>query len=149
MKEGTSAVLFQSGLDETCRLILWSAIAICEMFNISWHMGENLMRDDSENHFEGPIIPFGAMVDIIRFLRKKSQGSTNLVRKSCQEYPSDVHRLREESGKETLWLRILRHARRLHAKELRKSNKGEISFSRSQMGQQNCQQGIMKSENQL
>ena len=36
-KEGTSAVLLQSGLDEKgCGLILWNAIAICELSKTCW-----------------------------------------------------------------------------------------------------------------
>ena len=33
-------------------LILWNAIAICEMFKISWQMGKHFMKDDSENHLK-------------------------------------------------------------------------------------------------
>ena len=31
-------------------LILWNAIAICEMSKTSWQMDKDLMKDDSENH---------------------------------------------------------------------------------------------------
>ena len=42
--------------------------------------------------FEGPVIPFGPMVEnIIRFLHETSQDSTNLARKFYQEYSSDMH----------------------------------------------------------
>ena len=44
-------------------LVLWNAVAICEMSKTSWQMGEHLMRGDSENHLKAPVIPFGAMVD--------------------------------------------------------------------------------------
>ena len=37
-----SAVLLQSGLDEDGGLILWNAIAICEMSKTSWQMGKSL-----------------------------------------------------------------------------------------------------------
>ena len=64
VKEGTSAVLLQSGLDQTNGgLIPWNAIAICEMYKTSWQMGKLLTRGDSENHAKGPVIPFGAMVE--------------------------------------------------------------------------------------
>ena len=36
VKESTSAALLQSGLDEKWWLILWNAIAICELFKTSW-----------------------------------------------------------------------------------------------------------------
>ena len=44
-------------------LILWNAVAICEMFKISWQMGEHLVRDDLENHLKDRFIPFGATVE--------------------------------------------------------------------------------------
>ena len=44
-------------------LIFWNAISICEIFKISWETGKHLLKGDSENHFEGPVIPFGAMVE--------------------------------------------------------------------------------------
>ena len=43
-------------------LILWNAIAICEMSKTSWQKGKLLMKDDLENHSKGPFIPLGAMV---------------------------------------------------------------------------------------
>ena len=42
-------------------LVLWIAIAICELFKTSWQTGKHFMRDDLENHLKGPIITFGAM----------------------------------------------------------------------------------------
>ena len=44
-------------------LILWNAIVICEMSKTSWQMGKHLMSGDLENHFKGPVGPFGAMVE--------------------------------------------------------------------------------------
>ena len=40
--------------------ILWNAIYICEKSKTSWQMGEQPMRDDSENHSKDGIFPFGA-----------------------------------------------------------------------------------------
>ena len=45
------------------RHILWNAFAICEMFKTSCQMGNHLMKGDLENHFKGPVIPFGSMVE--------------------------------------------------------------------------------------
>ena len=39
IKEGTSAVLLQSGLDEKCGLILWNFTATCETYKTSCLMG--------------------------------------------------------------------------------------------------------------
>ena len=43
--------------------IPWNAILICEMFKISYLMGRLHMRDVVGNHFKGPIIPFGSLVE--------------------------------------------------------------------------------------
>ena len=40
VKEGTSAVLLQSVLDENCGQIPWNVFRICEMFKISCPMGK-------------------------------------------------------------------------------------------------------------
>ena len=52
VKEGTSAALLQSGLDENGGLILRNAIAICEMSKTSCQMGKLLMKGDSKNHLK-------------------------------------------------------------------------------------------------
>ena len=43
--------------------IPWNVTPICEMLQISYLMGKPRMRDDSENHLKGPIIPFGSLVE--------------------------------------------------------------------------------------
>ena len=45
VKEGTSAVLLQSGLNESCGQILWNAFPFCETFKISHLMGRRPMKD--------------------------------------------------------------------------------------------------------
>ena len=52
-------------------LISWNAVAICEMFKISWKMEEHLVRDGSENHFK-PSIPFGAMCEYVQISADQS-----------------------------------------------------------------------------
>ena len=78
-------------LDENGSLILWNAIAICEMIKTSWQVGKHIMKGASENHFV-KARPFRLVqwLNIIRFLRETSQGSTNLVRKFYLEYSSAV-----------------------------------------------------------
>ena len=44
-------------------LFLWNAMAICEVFKISWQMWKHLAKDDSENHLKDQKIPCGAMVE--------------------------------------------------------------------------------------
>ena len=112
------------------------SVALCEMLKISWQIGEHSMRDDSENHSKAQWFRSEQWSNNFRFLRNTSQGSTNWVRKSCQECFSDMHCRRGESGKEIFWLQTLRswklwasgiHARRLNAKEVitSKKKKGE------------------------
>ena len=58
--------------------ILWNAVLVCDSHKISCLMGRHLVRGDSENHFEGPIIPCGAMVEnITLFLRKTHRDYIN------------------------------------------------------------------------
>ena len=56
VKEGTSAVLLQSGLDEKW----WTD---CETSKISCLMGKCHMKGGSESPLNAPVIPFGAMVE--------------------------------------------------------------------------------------
>ena len=43
--------------------IPWNGIPICETFKISCLMGRLHTKGVLENHFEGPIIPFGSLVE--------------------------------------------------------------------------------------
>ena len=43
--------------------IPWNVIVFCEMSKTSWQKGKRRTKDDLENHFYGPIIPFVAMVE--------------------------------------------------------------------------------------
>ena len=89
IKEGTSAVLLQSGLAKNGGLILWNAIAICEMFKTSWQTGKTLAKGDSENHLKAQLFRLVQWL-FIRFLQDTSQGSTNMVTKFYLEYSSDM-----------------------------------------------------------
>ena len=44
-------------------LVQWFVAAICEVFKTSGQMGKHRLKGDSENNFEGPVIPFGSMVE--------------------------------------------------------------------------------------
>ena len=63
IKEGTSAILLQSGLDEQIGRLPWSVTAICETFKTSYLMGRRPTKDVLENHSKGPIIPFGSIIE--------------------------------------------------------------------------------------
>ena len=53
VKEGTSAVLLQSGPDERWWSDSMECFAICETSKTSWPMGKRYMKDDLENHSKG------------------------------------------------------------------------------------------------
>ena len=64
VKEGTSAVLLQSGLDENGGQLPWNAFPICKTFKISCLMGRRPMKDVLGKHLKDrPVKPFGAMVE--------------------------------------------------------------------------------------
>ena len=107
VKEGMSAVL-QSGLDE--RLWADSMECHCSLRNV-----QDLLADGETPHerrfgepFRGPVNLLWQWLNIIRLLHETSQGFTNLARKFCREYSSDMHQSRGELGKEIFWLRTLR-----------------------------------------
>ena len=110
VKEGTSAILLQSGLEEK-----WWANSIascCYLRNI-----QDLLFDGKTPYerrlgvpFNGPVIPFGAMVefpcsgkDVSRLHQFDSEVSS--------EYSLDMRCVRKESGK-TSWSQTLRNWKR-------------------------------------
>ena len=105
VKEGTSAVLLQSGLEK------WWADSMecyCYLRNI-----QDLLSDGKtpyERRFgmpsNGPVMPFGAC------LRRTYRDYINLAQKSCQVYSSVMYCMRVESEKETLWSHTLKNSRR-------------------------------------
>ena len=60
VKEGTSAVLSQSGLDENVGQIPWNVTAICEIFTDILSDGKTPYERRFGQPFKGPIIPFGS-----------------------------------------------------------------------------------------
>ena len=95
VKEGTSAVLLRSGLNNE-----WWADSMecyCYLRNI-----QDLLSDGKTPYerlfgmpFNGPVIPFGAMVECHPISREYIR----LVKKSCQVYSSVLNCMRGESGK--------------------------------------------------
>ena len=107
VKEGTSAVLLQSGLNESW----WADSMECctHLRNVT-----DLLSDGKTPYerrfgetFNGPIIPFGSLVEYYH-LRKTSQESINLERKFYLEYSLDTICIRDEFGRVTYWLQTLR-----------------------------------------
>ena len=100
--EGISAVLLQSGLGHE-----WWADSMecyCYLRNI-----QDLLSDGKTPcerrfgmPFNGPVIPFEAMVEYHLSLRKTYRDYIKMVQKSCQVYSSVMHCMPGQSGKETL-----------------------------------------------
>ena len=91
VKEGTSAVLLQSGLNESWWADSWSVTAICETFKISCLMGRHHTKDVLGNHGNDPLFHLVHWLSITLLLRKTSQDSINLERKSYLDCSSDMH----------------------------------------------------------
>ena len=129
VKEGTSAVLLQSGPDENW----WADSMECYTYlrNVT-----DLLSDGKTPYerrfgkpFEGPIIPFGSLVQYYP-ISAMDQESINLERKSCLDCSSDTHWTRREFGRVTYWLQTLRSWRRwTHRKSTRWTN--QTSWRRS------------------
>ena len=90
VKEGTSATMLQSGLDENWWADCMNAIFICEMFKISCLMGRPCMRDVLGNHLKDRSFRLVHQLSITLSLRKTSQESINLDRKSYLDCSSDT-----------------------------------------------------------
>ena len=59
-------------------LILWNAVAICEMSKTSWQMRKLPMKDDSQNHSKDQQCLLEQWLNIIRFRRDIYQKYINL-----------------------------------------------------------------------
>ena len=122
VKEGTSAVLLQSGLNESGQ-ILWNVAPICEALNISCLMGRRPMKDVLGNHFKDRLFHLVHWFSITLSLRRTSQESINLERESYLDYSSDMHCTREEFGRVMFCDQTLRSRRRwTHQKSTRKDS---------------------------
>ena len=89
-------------------LILWNAIATCEMSETSWRMGKLPSHHGSENHLKGPVIPFGAMVEYHPISTRDQSRLLNLVKTVLPGFFLGMHWSRRELGKETFWLQTLK-----------------------------------------
>ena len=133
VKEGTSAVSLQSGLDEKW----WADSMECYTYlrNI-----QDLLSDGKTPYerrfgklFKGPIIPFGAIVEYCPISAKDQSRLQQFDAKVYQEYSSDMHWLRGESVRVTYWLQTLRSWKRLtHLKSPRKLNAKDVILPQSE-----------------
>ena len=90
--------------------IPWNAMAISETFKISCLMSRHHERRFGMP-FDGPVIPFGAMVEYHQFLRMTHRDQINLVQKYCLVYSSVMYLMRRDSGKQTLWSQTVKNWR--------------------------------------
>ena len=112
MKEGTSAVLLQSGLDEN-----WLADSIDSK---TYLRNVTDLLSDGKTPYERrfgetstkPIIRLVHRLNITLFFRKTSHESINLERKSYLDFSLDTHCTRVEFGRVTQWLQTFRSWKR-------------------------------------
>ena len=110
--------------------IPWNAILICETFRIYYLMGRPHMKDVLGNHLKDRLFHLVHWLSITLQLRRTSQESINLERKSYLDCSSDTLCTRGEFGRVTYWLRTLRSWRRwTHRKSTQKRlNAKEVIF---------------------
>ena len=142
VKDGTSAVLLQSGLNESW----WADSMECYtcLRNVT-----DLLSDGKTPYerrfgqpFKGPIIPFGSLVEY-HPITAKDQLRIHQFEKSLTWIFSDTHCTRGEFGRVTYWLQTLRswkrwtHRKSTHKDSMRKRSyfpkKRENLFYQSQM----------------
>ena len=98
-KEGTSAVLLQPG--KVDGQILWNVTPICETSQICYLMGRRPMKDVLGNHLKDLLFHLVHWLSITLKLRRTSQESINLERKSYLDCSSDTLCTRVEFGRVT------------------------------------------------
>ena len=124
--------------------ILWNAIPLCETFKISCLMERLHTKDVLENLLKDQSFRLVHSLSITLSLRKTSQESINLERKSYLDCSLDTLCTRVEFGRVTFWLQTLRSWKRwTHRKSTQKKdsmqrrqysqNKMENSYFQSQM----------------
>ena len=103
--------------------IPWNAIPICETFKISRLIEKPHMRDVLGNHLKARLFRLIHWLSITIFLRRTSQESISLERKSYLDCSSDTLCTREEFGRVTCWLQTLKSWKRwTHQKSTRKDS---------------------------
>ena len=123
VKEGTSAVLLQSGLNESW----WADSMECYTYlrNIQdlSSEGKHRMRDVLGNHLKDRLFHLVHWLSITLSLRRISQESINLERKSFLDCSLDTLCARGEFGRVTYWSQTLRSWRRwTHRKSTQKDS---------------------------
>ena len=123
VKEGTSAVLLQSGLNESW----WADSMECYTYlrNVTDFLSDGKTPYERRfgKPFGGPVIPFGSLVEYHPITAKISPESINLERKFYLDCSSDTLSTRGEFGRVTYWSQTLRSWKRwTHRKSTRKDS---------------------------
>ena len=106
-----------------------NVILICETSQIYYLMGRRPMRDVFDNHLKDQSFRLVHWLSITLFLRKTSQESINLERKSYLDCSLDTHCTRGEFGRVSYWLQTLRSWKRwTYQKSTQKLNAKEVIF---------------------
>ena len=103
--------------------IPWNVTPIFETSQISYLMGRPSKKDALGNHLKDRLFHLVHWLSITQKLRRTSQESINLERKSYPDCSSDTHCTRVEFGRVTYWLQILRSWKRwTHKKSTQKDS---------------------------
>ena len=97
--------------------IPWNAKSIGETFKISYLMGRPHMKDVLENHLKDQSFRLVHWLSITLSLRRTSQESNNLERKSYQEYSWDTLCTRGEFGRVTIMVADIEELETMDASE--------------------------------
>ena len=126
VKEGTSAVLLQSGLNESW----WADSMECYTYlrNVT-----DLLSDGKTPYerrfgkpFEGPVIPFGSLIEYHPITAQDQSRIRQFGKKVYLDCSSDTLSTRVEFGRVTYWSQTLRSWRRwTHLKSTRKKTQCE------------------------
>ena len=158
IKEGTSAVLLQSGTDEK-----WTDYMECYCYlrNVQDLLadGQHLVKEVSDKPFQGPVVPFGAMFEY-HPISTRDQSRLHQFGKTVfyLEYSSDMRLDRGENLERRHYGRrhwgygktAEIHPRRLSMQKKCWRHKGvNFWYSQSPMEHQNCQEETTNSQNPL
>ena len=103
--------------------IPWNFTPVCETSKISYLMGRRPLKDVLGNHLKDRLFHLVHWLSITLSLRKTSQESINLERKSYLDCSSNTLCTRVEFGRVTCWLQTLRSWKRwTHLKSTRKGS---------------------------
>ena len=97
VKEGTSAVLLQSGLDENWWAVPWNAIPLCETFKISCLMGKLHTRNVLGNHVKDRLFHLVHWLSIIPYFCERPAKNPSIWKESLTWIVLRIRSLRGEN----------------------------------------------------